>query len=152
MSLRIVAIGKRHEGWIVEGVQRYQKRLRKPYDVEWVLLPHSSKTGAEGADEESQRIKSRLKEGDFVILLDERGKELSSPALSELLQRHFSSARDVTLLIGGAYGVSEDLRRECDFVWSLSPLVFPHQLVRLMLIEQIYRVQSIANSEPYHHD
>jgi len=149
--IRIIAVGKRHESWVEDGVERYQKRLRSPFDVEWVLLPHSAREGASARQEESQRILSGLKDDDFVILLDEKGKMLASPALSQLLNEQLSRSRRVIVVIGGAYGVDDDMRARANVVWSLSPLVFPHQLVRLILIEQLYRAQEIAGNRPYHH-
>ena len=93
---------------------------------------------------------SRLKPHDFVILLDERGRNLSSPELSRLVLDH--TDQHIVIIIGGAYGVTETLHRRADIVWSLSRLVFPHQLVRLILAEQLYRAQEIARGGSYHHD
>jgi len=87
-----------------------------------------------------------------VILLDERGKEFDSPALSGQFQALMSSGRRVVCIIGGAYGVNDELMARADLTWSLSPLVFPHQLVRLILAEQLYRAQCIATNHPYHHE
>ncbi len=150
--ITVIAIGKKHEDWIVRGLERYEKRLRKPFDVRWVLLPHSSLAGQEARQEESERIEKQLKDGDFLVLLDETGKLLSSPALSSLLQDNFAHSSSITIIVGGAYGVNDDLRHAADLIWSLSPLVFPHQLVRLMLVEQLYRAQAIAEGRAYHHD
>ena len=150
MSLRIIAVGKKHESWVVEGIERYQKRLQRPFTVEWVLLPHSAKQGLSARQEESERILKRLGE-DLVDLLDERGKNIDSPALSKLLLTPLELSRVVTIVIGGAYGVDQSIHERADFIWSLSLLVFPHQLVRLMLIEQLYRAQEISSGNPYHH-
>ena len=152
MSLRIVAVGKKHEAWLQVGIQRYQKRLKQPFLTEWVLLPHSPADGPSARQEESGRILSRLNTHDYVVLLDERGKLLDSPGLSHTLQAQFNHSRPVTIVIGGAYGVYERVHARADLVWSLSPLVFPHQLVRLVLIEQLYRAQEIAAGNPYHHE
>lgn len=151
MSIRIVAIGKKHESWVADGILRYQERLRKPHDIEWVLLPHSAYDGLRARQEESDRILSRLGAGDFVILLDERGKMIDSPALSKLFTDQLSSSKQIAIIIGGAYGVDETVHGQADYIWSLSPLVFPHQMVRLILAEQIYRAQEIAGEKPYHH-
>jgi 23S rRNA (pseudouridine1915-N3)-methyltransferase len=150
--IQILAIGKKHESWVSEGVERYQKRLRTPWNIEWQLLPHSVFEGVRAREEESERILSRLKADDFVLLLDERGKNITSPELSALLEAQFQHSRSVVCIIGGAYGVTEELRHRADFVWSLSGLVFPHQLVRLILAEQVYRAQAIAQGQPYHHE
>lgn len=151
MAIKILAIGKKHESWIVEGVQRYQQRLRAPFDVEWVLLPHSSLEGERARQEESERLLSRLKVDDYVVLLDERGRLLDSPRLSGLLAEQFNASRQIVFIIGGAYGVDDTVHRRAQLVWSLSPLVFPHQLVRLLLIEQVYRAEQIERGSSYHH-
>jgi len=150
--IRIIAIGKKHESWVAEGIERYQKRLQKPFVVEWVLLPHSSKNGLEARQNESQSILSRLDPHEFVIVLDETGKLYDSPALSRLFTSTFEKHGNLTMIIGGAYGVNEELQSRAQITWSLSPLVFPHQLVRLLLTEQIYRAQEIAAGHPYHHE
>jgi len=151
MSIRIIAIGKKHEPWIADGVKRYQERLKRPFDVEWVLLPHSALTNDMARQEESRRLLSRINDCNYVVLLDERGKNIDSPALSDLLQSAINSSRQIVIIIGGAYGVDNTIHERANFIWSLSKLVFPHQLVRLILTEQIYRSQEIAGNKPYHH-
>ena len=151
MSIRILAVGKRHESWVAEGIERYEKRLKRPFDVEWVLLPHSAREGTAARQEESERLLERISDQEFVLLLDERGKQLDSSAFSHLILAPIEAAKKVTIIIGGAYGVDERLHTRADFVLSLSPLVFPHQLVRLILTEQLYRAQEIAAGRPYHH-
>ena len=150
--IRIIAIGKRHEDWVSNGIERYQKRLKKPFAVEWVLLPHSAKSDLQARQSESQAILARLSPSDYVVLLDETGHLHDSPALSGLLTSAFSRDAHITIIIGGAYGVNEEVQARAQIVWSLSPLVFPHQLVRLLLIEQLYRAQEIAAGHPYHHE
>lgn len=151
MSITIIAIGKKHEGWVTTGIQRYQKRLAKPWDLEWVLLSHSTLEGDRARQNESERILNKLPTREYVVLLDERGKMLNSPALAKLCDQQFVNSQHITIIIGGAFGVSDKLRERANVVWSLSELVFPHQLVRLMLVEQIYRAQEIALGHPYHH-
>jgi len=152
MPLHIITVGKKHESWVSEGIERYQKRLKTPFNLEWVLLPHSSLEGLSARQEESGRILSRLDAYDFVVLLDERGKLVDSPAVSKLLEERLNSSQKIALVIGGAYGVTDEIRQKAGFIWSFSPLVFPHQLVRLMLVEQVYRAQEIARGGSYHHD
>ncbi|WP_205879312.1 23S rRNA (pseudouridine(1915)-N(3))-methyltransferase RlmH [Leucobacter triazinivorans] len=151
MPIRILAVGKKHESWVADGIGRYEKRLRKPFDASWQLLPHSSREGDAARAEESERILAKLDRGAFVVLLDERGQGVDSPALARTLRGAFDSGRTVTVVIGGAYGVEDRVRERADFVWSLSQLVFPHQLVRLILAEQLYRAQEISAGRPYHH-
>lgn len=152
MSIRIIAIGKKHESWVADGIERYQKRLKRPFDIEWVILPHSSLGDAAARKDESRRLITRLDESDYVILLDERGKNINSPDLSNRLHSLLDISQQIVIIIGGAYGVDSSLIDRANFVWSLSHLVFPHQLVRLILTEQIYRSQEIANGKPYHHE
>ena len=152
MSIRILAIGKKHEAWVADGIERYQKRLKQPFLAEWVLLPHSPADGLSARQDESGRILSRLSAHDYVVLLDERGKMLDSPGLARTLQAQLNHSRPVTIIIGGAYGVDDTVHARADLVWSLSPLVLPHQLVRLVLIEQLYRAQEITAGNPYHHE
>lgn len=151
MSIRVLCVGKKHESWVVDGIERYQKRLKKPFVVEWVLLPHSARQDTAARQDESGRIVSKLPDDDYVVLLDERGKNIDSPQLSTLLLAPLQSSKNITIIIGGAYGVDETVHGRADFVWSLSKLVLPHQLVRLVLSEQLYRAQEIAAGGPYHH-
>ncbi|WP_120005497.1 23S rRNA (pseudouridine(1915)-N(3))-methyltransferase RlmH [Nesterenkonia muleiensis] len=151
MSITVLAVGKKHEPWVAEGIDRYSRRLRKPYDLTWKLLQHSAKDHDAARDEESARILQSLTPRQHVILLDERGTNISSPTLASHLQQRFDASRGVVVIIGGAYGVNAELQSRADFTWSLSKLVFPHQLVRLILAEQVYRAQEISSGKPYHH-
>lgn len=151
MTVKILAVGKRHEPWVADGIARYERRLRKPFDVSWQLLPHSSREGDAARTEESDRILQKEDRDSFLVLLDERGDHVDSPGLAGVLRGAFDGGRSVTVVIGGAYGVDDRVRQRADFVWSLSPLVFPHQLVRLILAEQLYRAQEIDAGRPYHH-
>jgi len=150
--ISIIAIGKRHESWITEGMERYSKRLQGPWKIDWVLLPHSPFDGLQARQDESQRILAKLTPADLVVMLDEKGKLLGSPALARQFEALQSTGRRIVCVIGGAYGVTDELIARADVVWSLSPLVFPHQLVRLIVVEQLYRAQSIAGGHPYHHE
>ncbi|QRZ62447.1 23S rRNA (pseudouridine(1915)-N(3))-methyltransferase RlmH [Rothia sp. ZJ932] len=150
MTIKIIAIGKKHEKWVSEGIDRYESRLRKPWDITWTYLPHSSLAEEQARAEESKRILDKVSNGDYLILLDERGKNLSSPELSALLNSYLGF-KQIIIVIGGAYGVDDSVRQRANTVWSLSKLVFPHQLVRLILTEQIYRAGEIAHNRPYHH-
>lgn len=150
--IRILVIGKKHESWVAEGIERYQRRLQRPYDVDWALLPHSSLEGERARREESERILARLKDDDYVVLLDEQGEIVDSPSLAHRLRAPLDSSRKVVIIIGGAYGVDSTVHERANFVWSLSRLVLPHQLVRLILTEQLYRSQEIIAGRPYHHE
>ena len=149
MKITILSIGKKNEPWIQPGVFRFLERLRAPFAAEMIILPHSSFEGDRARQEESERLLSRIKDSDFTILLDERGKNLSSPELSSLILQN--NTKHIVFIIGGAYGVNEVMRQRANITWSLSNLVFPHQLVRLILAEQLYRAQEIAKGSRYHH-
>ena len=149
MKCTILTVGKKNEPWVNPGVFRFLERLRPPFDAEMVILPHSSAEASRAITEESGTILGRIKTDDFVILLDENGKNISSPELSEIIEKH--AQQHIVFVIGGAYGVSSEVKQRANFCWSLSKLVFPHQLVRLILAEQIYRAQEIYRGGKYHH-
>lgn len=150
--MKIIAIGKKHEKWFLNGIELFEKRLKKPFNLSWDILPHSNFAEEKAREEETQRILAKIKPSDFVILLDERGKNISSPELAKMLSNGFVNSQNFVIVIGGAFGVSEELHRRANFVWSLSKLVFPHQIVRLILVEQIYRAQEISSGGKYHHE
>ena len=142
--IKIIAGGKKSAGWVLEAQQEYEKRLKKPFDVRWEIY-------------EEEKLAKKLANWEFksqelVILADERGANISSVELSEKLVRAFNASREVVVIIGGAFGVSEEVREKADFIWSFSRLVFPHMLMRVMMVEQIYRAQEIAHGGKYHHE
>jgi len=151
VSVKILAVGKKHESWVSEGIDRYERRLRKPFDASWQFIAHSSLEEMAARGAESERLLAKIDRDDFLVLLDERGRNVDSPALARTLRGAFDASRSIVVVIGGAYGVDDRLRQRADFVWSLSQLVFPHQLVRLILAEQLYRAQEIDAGRPYHH-
>lgn len=101
-------------------------------------------------DDECSRIMSRIDSRDYVILLDLKGDDLSSPQMSDVLMKKIDSGLPITFVIGGSHGVNEEMRARSNMRWRISNLTFPHQLVRLMLYEQVYRMFMIANKHPYH--
>jgi 23S rRNA (pseudouridine1915-N3)-methyltransferase len=139
--IKIIAGGKKSAGWLEEAVAEYEKRLRKPFDVEWQFVE----------EDKLEAVVSKCDARDLVILLDERGQMWDSPALSKELSAGLTSGRRVVLVIGGAYGFSETMRQSAYALWSLAKLVFPHQICRLLVTEQIYRAQEIYLGRPYHH-
>ncbi len=141
--IRIIAGGKKSKNWILEGQTEYEKRLKKPFDVRFEYLEDAKIAGF--------ATKWSFKPDEYVILLDERGENISSPALSERLEKAFLTGKQPVFIIGDAFGVSEEIRKQADFVWSFSKLVFPHELMRIMLTEQIYRAQEISKGGKYHH-
>lgn len=149
MNIRILTVGKKSEPWLEQGIGRYLERLRGQFSAEMEIIPHSRKSSLEAPKDESERLLRQISPDEFVILLDETGKNLSSPELSSLVASQTQGK--LVFVIGGAHGVSTEVLARADFTWSLSRLVFPHQLVRLILAEQLYRAQDIANGGKYHH-
>lgn len=152
MSLKVIAVGKKHEPYLQSGILRFEKRLVSPFDIKWLLIPHSSFEGPRARQEESRSIISKLNKGDYLIVLDEKGQLIDSPSFANMLEQKIVLGTNIVFVIGGAYGVSDELLSIANFKWSISPLVFPHQLVRLLLVEQIYRAQEITRGGQYHHE
>ena len=148
--MKIITVGKKPPRWLAEPLDDYSRRLQAVWRPEWVLIHHSPQNSPETAkNAESEQILARIKPDDYVILLDETGQLLSSPELAAKLETQ--AGRSVVCIIGGAYGVNQAVKQRANLIWSLSKLVFPHQIVRLILIEQLYRAQCIINHHPYHH-
>lgn len=149
--ITVLAIGKKHEPWVVPGIDRYAVRCKPPYDIRWKLLPHSSHEGEAARTSETTELLKAIAPTDYVVLLDETGRQLTSPALATLCEQAFTNSHSLVFVIGGAYGVDRRLHERANRIWSLSDLVFPHQLVRLILTEQLYRAQEISRGGMYHH-
>jgi len=156
MNIEIWSLGKENESFIDEGI-RYYFQKTKPYNsIELILLQTAKKNATADAErakqQEEELILKKLQPHHYLILLDERGKQLNSIQWSQQFQQCMNQGvKTLVLLIGGAFGVTDNIRKQAKQVWSLSPLVFPHQMVRLILAEQVYRVFSILNNSPYHH-
>lgn len=151
--IKIVAIGRIKEKYMNQGIDEYLKRLKPIVDVSVVSLNNApnKETDIVGiVASESKRILEKIDEKDFVILLDLKGKNLSSVALAEKIESVIDTSKDLVFVIGGSHGIDENVRKRADFVWKLSDLTFPHQFVRMMLVEQIYRSFMIIRRHPYH--
>ena len=157
MKIECWAIGKPHELYVTQGVNDFTIRIENYFPMEWRLFSIKKNAGSLSRQklkqEESALVLSALKPGDWLVSLDENGKSMSSRKLADFIQdRGNESVKRLVFLIGGAYGLDEPLLKKSKFIWSLSALTFPHQLVRLILVEQIYRACSIGRNEKYHHD
>ena len=147
--MKILAVGKTDEKFA--GIlANYEKRLPHSWRIDWQIVSYSRKNGEESRREESARLREKISPDDFVILLDERGRELSSPEFSRKIE-NVIAVKDLVFVLGGAYGVTDEFRGDCDLVLSFSRMVFPHQIARLVLVEQIYRAFAISRNLPYHH-
>lgn len=140
--IKIIAGGKANKYWVADGTAQYEKRLRQGFKLDWSFVAED-------------KIEGSLKTyGDdcFVILLDEHGKQLSSPDFAQCLQRQFLHGKKILCIIGGAHGHFPPIVKErANLVLSLSKMVLPHELCRLLLVEQIYRAQEIIEGGKYHH-
>ncbi|MDO5481275.1 MAG: 23S rRNA (pseudouridine(1915)-N(3))-methyltransferase RlmH [Candidatus Saccharibacteria bacterium] len=142
--IKVIAGGKKTP-WVVEIVEEYQKRMKKPYKIEWQFLAE-------------EKLLKKLenwefdKNKEYVVICDERGEILSSPDFSRKITGVVENGRDVIILIGGAFGFPSEIRGKADFLWSFSKLVFPHRLAQAIVAEQVYRAQEIALGRPYHHE
>ncbi|MBM3412865.1 MAG: 23S rRNA (pseudouridine(1915)-N(3))-methyltransferase RlmH [Bacteroidetes bacterium] len=156
MRIEIWSIGKTHETYVKPGIEEFTKRLNHYFNTKWVLIPTSKHTGMcsemDLKKKEGELVLDWLEPADFLVLLDEKGEELTSIGLATLLQKKAdTSTKKMVFLIGGAFGVSQAVQQRAQFTWCLSKLVFPHQLVRLILAEQLYRAGTILKNEKYHH-
>ena len=139
-----------------EGIEDFTKRINKYFPASWTIIPVPKNAGtlseADLKKKEGELILGMLQKDDYLVVLDERGQTLDSPGLAQFLQKRGNeSIRNLVFLIGGAYGTDNAVIKRANYQWSLSKLVFPHQLVRLILSEQIYRACSILRNEKYHH-
>jgi 23S rRNA (pseudouridine1915-N3)-methyltransferase len=156
LKLHLWSVGKSHESYVEEGIHLFTKRLQSYFPAAWNIIPLPKNSGQLSPEmlksKESESILQGIKKEDYLILLDEKGKSMSSMKLAEFLQKRANEgSRNLIFLIGGAFGVSEEIKQRADFTWSLSDLVFPHQLTRLILAEQLYRACTILRNEKYHH-
>ena len=156
MKIVLLSVGKQHESYIQQGVDDFTKRLNKYFVAEWQLIAApknaASLSESELKKQEGRLILQSLQQDDVLILLDERGKQWSSIELANFIQQKaVESKKRLVFLIGGAFGVDELVSSRANFTWSLSKLVFPHMLVRLVLSEQLYRACTIIRNEKYHH-
>ena len=152
MKLFIISVGKRNDDSLNTAISDYSNRISHTANIDWLIIPPSALAGDIAKSAESKAIIAKLKPNDTVWLCDERGEQISSLALSGKLQalKNTGISR-LVIVIGGAYGVNDDLRQKADWVWSLSELVFPHQIVRLLVAEQLYRALQIERGSGYHH-
>jgi 23S rRNA (pseudouridine1915-N3)-methyltransferase len=157
MKLQFWSVGKPHETYAKAGIEEFTKRLNNYFPASWNVIAPPKNAGSLSETDlkkaEAVTILQQLQKDDYLILLDERGKLFSSPELAQWLQnRANESTKRIVFLIGGAFGVDDSIMKRADFTWSLSPLVFPHMLVRLILAEQVYRACTILRNEKYHHN
>ncbi|HEU5363898.1 MAG TPA: 23S rRNA (pseudouridine(1915)-N(3))-methyltransferase RlmH [Hanamia sp.] len=153
MKIFLWSVGKPNEPYVKEGVDLFTKRIAHYYPVEWkIFQPSKSNNNVQAKKDECMQLINAIQKDDVLVALDERGKEWSSIELAKFIEINANkSTKNLIFIIGGAYGLHDDVLKRCNHKWSLSRLVFPHQLVRLILSEQLYRACTIIRNEKYHH-
>ena len=142
--------------YVKEGITEFTKRISKYFTVEWTIIPVPKNAGMlsemDLKRKEAEIILQWINPTDYLVVLDEKGKEMTSEALANFIQqRAIESTKNIVFLIGGAFGIDETVLKRANLKWSLSQLTFPHQMVRLILAEQVYRACTILRNEKYHH-
>lgn len=154
MRINVIAVGKRMPGWVSEGYEDYVTRFPPDFPIRLIEIPAGKRT--KGADiqrlmhHEGEQMNAAIVEGDHVVALTEQGQLWSTSALSKQLQNWQDAGGGLNFLIGGPEGLATQTLARAKWRWSLSPLTFPHPLVRILLVEQLYRALSILRHHPYH--
>jgi len=156
MTIKLLAIGKTDNKQLQALIEDYQKRLGFYIKFDFEIIPDLKKVKNLSEEQQKQKegdlILAKLNPTDVLILLDENGKQYDSVDFSEYLQKHMNSGvKQVVFVIGGPYGFSDDVYSKANGKISLSKMTFSHQMIRLFMIEQLYRAFTILKNEPYHH-
>ena len=154
MHIRLIAVGDRQPSWVDDAFDIYAKRLPRQWkfrlDAVAAAQRAKYKDTSGAVATEGQKVLDRVKAAEHVVVLDERGTELSSSGLAEILSAWQSSGRDLAFVIGGPDGVSKAVTARADFRWALAKLTLPHGLARVLLVEQLYRAWTVSTAHPYH--
>lgn len=154
MKVHLLAVGQRMPAWVEQGYNEYAARLSGNVQLQLKEIAATKRTRNSVVDQlkqqEGQRLTAAIPDGSRVIALDEHGKNISTKQFADKMQDWLQLNQDVSLLVGGPDGLSADCLSRADERWSLSPLTFPHPLVRIIIAEQVYRAWSIINNHPYH--
>jgi len=157
VQISIIATGKTNAEWIKTGIEEYAKRMNRYGRFDILETPNLKNKFAKADNKrvmkEEAVLQDKALEGvDYLVLLDEHGKEYTSVGLSQQIQKlQVRGLKHVAFLIGGPYGFDQSIKSRANELWALGPLTFPHQLIRIFAVEQIYRAHTIIKGEPYHH-
>ena len=157
MKVRFVVVGKTDEKYLLEGISKYEKRLKHYAQYSMEVIPDVKKSKKLSSElqkvEEGKEILSKVAKSDYIVLLDEKGKSFSSKEFAKNLEKKMvSGVSSIVFIIGGPYGFSDDVYQRANEKLSLSKMTFSHQMVRLFFVEQLYRGFSILKGEKYHHE
>ncbi len=146
--IKIICVGKIKERYFIDAIAEYKKRLSKYTKLEIIELPDYNYDALKTINEEGKNILSKISDKDFVVTLDINGKQMDSLSLSRFIDNNIS--KNITFVIGGSYGLSDEVLKRSNYSLSFSNMTFPHQLFRVILLEQVYRSFKIINNESYH--
>lgn len=156
MKITLLTVGKTDKGWVRDGMEIYLSRLKHYAKVVMSEIPELKNVSALSREEiknrEGELILKNIRNGERVVLLDERGDELSSVEFAGRLEKYAAGGQDLVFVVGGAYGFSREVYERGDARISLSKMTFSHQMVRAIFLEQLYRAFTIIKGEPYHHE
>ena len=153
MKLKILSVGHKMPNWVELGCAEYLKRMPKELTTEIVEIKPDKRASGKNSEVVQEAEAKRILEvagKDYLVVLDERGQEVTSLQLASKMEHWQTLGKDLSLVIGGADGLHADLKLRADWLWSLSKLTMPHGLVRVMLCEQLYRAYSVTQQHPYH--
>ena len=149
--IKIICVGKIKENYLKDAIEEYKKRLSKYTKLEIIEIPDEGLTEPiKSMKIEGEKILKNINEKDFVVTLEINGKNIDSIELAELIDKRLIEYSNITFIIGGSYGISEEVKSISNYRLSFSKMTFPHQLFRVLLLEQIYRAFKINNNESYH--
>ena len=149
--IKIITVGSIKEKYLKEAIEEYQKRLSKYTNLEIIEVKDEGLTELEKAKKlEAEKIEKNISEKDYIITLEIEGKEYTSPEFAEELRKIQTENSNITFIIGGSYGLADSIKEKAKKHLSFSKMTFPHQLFRVILLEQIYRAYKINNNESYH--
>jgi 23S rRNA (pseudouridine1915-N3)-methyltransferase len=154
MKVVVLSVGRVRQKFVLQGEAEYLQRIKGSFQVELVELGMESPESMNPTEvqaREAEEVLKRTKGYEYLVVLDERGKEMTSKALSDFIQARMNSgSKSVCFVIGGAYGFAEKVRQEADLILSLSALTFPHQMTRMLVVEQLYRSHTLIKGISYH--
>ena len=156
MVIHFITVGQKMPKWVQDGYAEYAKRLPKSCAIKLVELPMAQRGKTGSADkykaEEAKKILNAIPKGAQLIVLDEHGQQVTTKGLADKLEDWLASGQDVALVVGGPDGLEQSLIEQAKWKWGLSKLTMPHPMVRILVVEQIYRAYSVINNHPYHRE
>ncbi len=156
MQLKILAVGRRMPNWVNDAVSEYQKRFAAPFSLSLIEINTEKRSKISSIPalmtKEGENLLNHIDNTDYVVVLDENGQQWSTKQLASKMHQWHDESLTVCFIIGGPDGLADNIRQKATKTWSLGKLILPHPLVRVVLIEQLYRAISIINNHPYHRD